>query len=101
MSPKDLKFWRFVAETSFVVTGGFLVSIWVLSMHYMREPLTPDPSSGNIVAWDNHGTTHYITLGEDRLLEVLVALSLASFICTIASALAWKYRQSKNRLRSE
>jgi hypothetical protein len=59
---------------------GFF-SLFIVTQRFILAPTTPDKNSANIVAWNNHGTYHYITPREDRIMKALLAFNMVMFVC--------------------
>jgi len=68
----------FFASVVLCILGFF--SLVAFSHHFIYAPTTPNEASNNIVAWNNHGTYHYITPREDIIKNSLIAFCTAMFL---------------------
>src|ERR1700681_2709603 len=41
-----------------------------LVSQFIRAPLSRQESTGNVVAWNNHGVLHYVTYGQNQIYEL-------------------------------
>jgi hypothetical protein len=49
---------------------------------FISAPTRPDKNTGNVVAWNNHGTYHYITAREDTIKNAIITFDVIMFVCT-------------------
>lgn len=69
----------FSASVLLCVLGFF--SLFAFTHQFIYAPTTPDQTSGKVIAWNNHGTHHYITAREDLIKDALIAFCVATFLC--------------------
>ena len=55
----------------------------ILTMSYTHSPRLPQPETGNVVPFNNHGTYVYITQLQDVLLKTAFAVGLTALFVTI------------------
>lgn len=60
--------------------GGLL--LFNFTQQFVNAPTRPDKSTGNVVAWNNHGTYHYITSREDTIKNAIITFDVIMFFCT-------------------
>jgi hypothetical protein len=84
MSNRGLAYYRIgkylsrAAAALFIV--GFLFLMYLI-FSFMSEPTQPVPAAGKIVPWSSHGTIHYLTLEEHRLLNWTLVFCVCMFFC--------------------
>ena len=66
---------------SVILCAAGWFSLSVFTQRFILAPTTLNNNSANIVAWNNHGTYHYITLQEDRIKNALIAFNVTMFVC--------------------
>jgi hypothetical protein len=57
---------------------GFL-ALMAFSHQFISAPTTANEATSNIVAWNDHGTYHYITPREDAVEKVLIVFTATTF----------------------
>jgi hypothetical protein len=72
---------RYLMYVSFILCFVGFFSLFIFTQPFILAPTTPDKNSANIVAWNNHGTYHYITPREDRIKNALIAFYVVMFVC--------------------
>jgi Na+(H+)/acetate symporter ActP len=59
------------------VSAGAIMITWLGLMYSLvTAPLSPNPSTQNIIPFNNHGTIHFITPLQDKGSDVLVPIGI-------------------------
>jgi hypothetical protein len=75
----------------FCVGMTCIVIVLALAQSFLSDPTTPQPATGQIVPYNSHGDTHYVTQTAHDVIEWAQAVGIvAVFLCI---GLAWKGRR--------
>jgi hypothetical protein len=62
-----------------------LLFLFFLTANFIAEPTAPAPLTGHVIPWSNHGTFHYITPEQYRLLNWTFVFCACMFVCGAVS----------------
>ena len=73
----------------------FVSSVAAFYWFILYRPLVPQPEVGYTKPINDHGSIHYVTINEDRLLDALDTLAAISIL--LAIFLSWKLKKQNQK----
>lgn len=76
---------RWAFRTFFVLCVLGFFTLLGYTGQFTSAPTSPDPSSNRVIPWNDHGTNHFITPGQDATKRGIIAFCGVMFALTIVA----------------
>lgn len=77
---------------------GVIVVLWLwIGFSMISAPFSPNPATGNIIPFNNHGTTHYVTRWQNRCSIYLIPIGIS--LAIVGSRMRGKVIRMEERER--